>query len=159
MGNEPIKQTYRDVEVIYVESSDHWNFIVNGRERNAESLAKAKEFIDRSLDYERKEKPWKPFAAYHKDYNRDFTPITVTSEADRGYGSARYFWVSRSNPNGSKQRSKESELEIYAATPENEAAIARWRELNAEVDRIEAEKRVLVEGMAKIAPTADATTR
>lgn len=149
MTDEPIKKTYRDVEIVYVERDDKWNFTVNGRERNSDSLTQAKESIDRSLDYERKERPWKAFAAYHQDYNRDFEPVTVTSVADRGYESATYFWISKTK-NGKKKRSKESEFELFAATPENEQKIARWRELDKEIDRLNAERRQLVEGMEHV---------
>lgn len=150
--SDVIRQTYRDVEIVYVERSDRWNFIVNGRERNVESLAKAKESIDRSLDYEHKEKPWKPFAAYWKDYGCDFVPVMVTSEADKRYGSTRYYWISKPGRNGKKERSKESEFELYAVTPENDKAIARWRELDAEIERLSKEQRELTETLAKIAP-------
>jgi hypothetical protein len=148
--NDTITQTYRGVEIVYIESADRWNFIANGRERNAESLAKAKESIDRSLDYERKERPWKPFAAYHKDYGRGFDPVTVTSEADRDYGSDKYFWISKAGKNGRKERSKESEFELYAASVENEQKIARYRELDAEIKRLSSEQRQLVETMTKV---------
>lgn len=150
MSTETIKQIYRDIEIVYVELHDKWNFTVNGRERNSDSLAQAKESIDRSLDYEKKERPWKPFAAYHQDYNRDFEPVTITSVADRGYGSSTYYWISKG-----KKRSKESEHELYAATPENEQRITRWRELDKEVDRLEDEKRQLVAEMEHVkAPEA-----
>lgn len=145
MSTNEIKQTYREVEIVYVESQDKWNFTVNGRERNSDSLAQAKESINRSLDYEKKERPWKPFPAYHQDYNRDFEPVTITSIADKSYGSRTYYWVS----NG-KKRSKESGHELYAATPENEQRITRWRELDKEVDRLEDEKRQLVAGMEHV---------
>lgn len=154
MTDEPIKKTYRDVEIIYVEREDKWNFTVNGRERNSDSLAQAKESIDRSLDYEKKERPWKPFAAYHQDYNRDFEPVTVTSVADKGHGSAAYYWISKVKGRD-KKRSKESEFELFAATPENEQKIARWRELNAEIRRLDSEKRQLVHEMEHVkAPEA-----
>lgn len=150
MSDEPIKKTYRDVEIVYVERDDKWNFTVNGRERNSDSLTQAKESIDRSLDYEKKERPWRPFAAYHKDYNQDFVPVTVTSVADRGYGSSTYYWISKN-----KKRSKESEFELFAATPENEQKIVRWRELGKQIDRLDAEQRKLVEEMERIkAPEA-----
>lgn len=67
MSTEPIKQTYRDIEIVYIESDDRWNFTVNGRERNRESLVKAKESIDRALDNEVKERPWKPFEAWFSE--------------------------------------------------------------------------------------------
>lgn len=154
MTDEPIKKTYRDVEIVYVERNDKWNFTVNGRERNSDSLAQAKESIDRSLDYERKERPWKPFAAYLKKYSGDdFQSVTVTSQADPGrYTSGVYFWVTKG---AKKERSKESIFDLYAVNPENDQKIARWRELNKEIDRLGGEQRKLNEEMEHVkAPEA-----
>lgn len=36
-----ITETYRDVEIVYKETENVWNFTVNGKERNRESLIKA----------------------------------------------------------------------------------------------------------------------
>lgn len=154
--SELIKHTYRDVEIIYVEREDHWNFTVNGRERNLESLAKAKESIDRSLDYERKERPWKPFEAYLQRYSSDdFEKVTITSQAESSrYSGSQSFWVSK-NRNGKKERSKESQHDLYAATAENEQKIARWRELDKEIDARTLEQRTLKEAMESVrAPEA-----
>src|SRR5688572_28389089 len=96
MSNDQIRRAYRDVEITYIEQDDHWNFIVNGRERNAESLVKAKESIDRALDHERKERPWRPFAAYCFRGHSGFDPVMITSQADTGrYSSSRQYWISK----------------------------------------------------------------
>lgn len=152
MANEPIKHTYREVEIVYVESGNVWNFIANGRERNVESLTKAKETIDRSLDYERKERPWKPFAAYfHRSTSEGFMPVTVTSQAEQRYGSGAYYWITSENE-GKKSRHKEHESYLYATTPENEAAIARWQELDVQIEALAKEQQGLVKHMAKAQP-------
>lgn len=139
------------MEIVYVERDDKWNFTVNGRERNLESLAKAKESIDRALNYERKERPWKPFTAYYKRYSGDdFQLVTVTSQADPGrYNSGVYFWISKQDGR-KKERSKESQFDLYAATPENEQRIARWRELDTQIDALSKEQRELQESMTHI---------
>lgn len=157
MSTDTIKQTYRDVEIVYIEREDKWNFTVNGRERNLESLAKAKESIDRSLDYERKEKPWKPFAAYyHRSTSEGFTKVTVTSEADYRYGSGKYYWITADNGR-KKERSKESELFLYAVTPENERRIAKWQELDEQIDRFSKQQKDLVESMDRAQPPTSTT--
>lgn len=157
MSDEPIKKTYRDVEIVYVERDDRWNFTVNGRERNSDSLAQAKESIDRSLDYERKERPWKPFAAYLKKYSGDdFQAVTVTSQADPGrYNTGLYFWVTKGPK---KERSKESAFDLYVVSPENIQKIARWRELDKEIDRLGGEQRKLNEEMERVKAPETAET-
>ena len=144
MSNE-LKQTYRDVEIVYVERDDRWNFTVNGKERNRESLVKAKESIDRALDHERVEKPWEPFAAY-LFRGGELREVKVTSQADTSrYSNSRQYWIAQGG-----KRSKEPECYLYAVTPENEKAIARWRELEAEIDRLSQEQRMLIDGMTKV---------
>lgn len=149
--NELITHVYREIEITYRERDDDWNFMVNGRERSLESLTKAKESIDRALDYEKKERPWKPFTAYLKKYGNDpFVLVTITSQAETSrYSNAVQYWVSQ--PNGKKkERSKESAIDLYAATPENEQAIAKWITLDAEIEALSAQQRQLVEGMAQV---------
>lgn len=141
MSTEQIKQTYRDVEIIYIEREDKWNFTVNGRERNLESLAKAKESIDRALDREVKERPWKPFEAWYEDRygNREYRKVRVTSEADKDYGR-RQFWITREieDRHGRKEqkRSKVAMDYLFAATPENDEKIRRIIELRKEADSL-----------------------
>lgn len=149
MSIEQIKQTYRDVEIVYVERDDRWNFIVNGRERNLESLAKAKESIDRALDREVKERPWKPFEAWYESRygERDYQKVKVTSEADKDYGR-RQFWISKQiEPKyaGDKdhKRSKVQMDYLFAASPENDEKIRRIVELRKEADRLYEQAGVL----------------
>lgn len=141
MTDEPIRKTYRDVEIVYVEGSDKWNFTVNGRERNLETLAKAKESIDRALDREVKEKPWKPFEAWFESRfgNRDFEKVRVTSEADRDYGR-RQFWITRE---AKQRRSKEPMDYLFASTPENEEKINQIIALRQQAEKLYAEAGTL----------------
>lgn len=160
MSTETIKQTYRDVEIVYVERDDKWNFIVNGRERNLESLAKAKESIDRALDREVKEKPWKPFEAWYENRygGREYEKVRVTSEADRDYGR-RQFWITREKDNsyGGKEqkRSKEQIDCLFAVTPENDEKIRQMIELRKQADELYAQASTL---RSKLAPILAETT-
>jgi len=137
-----IIETYRDIEITYRETENVWNFTVNGKERNRESLMKARESIDNALDKEVVEKPWQPFDAYLYRYN-EFILVKVTSEADSLYSSSRQFWVK----NGSK-RSKESELYLYAVNSENDKLLAELRRLDKQINDLEMQRGKM--SMAKI---------
>lgn len=158
MSTEQIKQTYRDVEIIYIERDDKWNFTVNGRERNLESLAKAKESIDRALDKEVKERPWKPFEAWYEERfgSREYQKARVTSEADRDYGQ-RQFWISREiKPKyaGDKdhKREKVGMDYLFAATPENDEKIGQIISLREQAEKLYAEASALKSELAPIQP-------
>lgn len=150
MSTEQPKYTYRDIEIVYIEGSDRWNFTVNGKERNRESLAKAKESIDRALDTEVKERPWKPFEAWYESRfggNRDFKKVTVTSEADKDYGR-RQFWISEKiepkyASDKTTKRSKVSMEYLFAATPENDERIDRIIALREQAEKLYAESRTI----------------
>lgn len=41
-----IKVIHSGIEILYVEGENKWTFTLRGRDRSADSLAKAKEYID-----------------------------------------------------------------------------------------------------------------
>lgn len=131
---EPIKSNYRDVEIIYLEDPNKWRFTVNGRERSTESLAKARESIDRALDDVKKGKAWEPFEAYFcRGYSsNNFRKVKVTSMAETRYGKPD-FWI---NDNG--QRSKESASSLYKVSAKNDALIAELQRLQKESEALAA---------------------
>ena len=55
---KPLVVTYEGIEIAYIEGSNDWRFELRGRSRRAESLSKAKEFIDKEPS---KKKPVEPF--------------------------------------------------------------------------------------------------
>lgn len=160
MSTETIKQTYRDVEIVYVESDDKWNFTVNGRERNLESLAKAKESIDRALDKEVKERPWKPFEAWYTGGygGGDFQKVRVTSEADKDYGR-RQFWISREAENKYNQKEQKRQKVtmdyLFATSPQNDEKIDKIISLREQADKLYAEASTLKGQLAAIEPGND----
>lgn len=160
MSTEQPKYTYRDIEIVYIEGSDRWNFTVNGRERNRESLAKAKASIDNALDNEVKEQPWKPFEAWYENRyggNRDYVKVRVTSEADRDYGR-RQFWISvpvEPKYAGDKD-SKRQKVQIdylFAVTPENDARIEKITALKEEAEKLFNEARTISGQLTPISTT------
>jgi hypothetical protein len=156
MGTELIKHTYRDIEITYIEGNDKWNFTVNGRERNRESLTKAKESIDRALDNEVKERPWQPFEAWYENRysgNRDYEKVRVTSEADRDYGR-RQFWIMREvtdNKGNKEQKRVKVQMDyLFASTPENDQKIRQITELREQANKLYEEAKAVSSKLAPI---------
>jgi hypothetical protein len=153
--SNPIKTTYRETEIIYLEDPNRWRFTANGRERSAESLVKAREAIDRALDEvrEKKQKPWEPFEAYFAKGYRDegFVRVRVTSVAEeRSYSSEPKFWISKPDAKGKPERSKESASSLFKLCAENEALITEMGKLYAERERVDGAIRDARRQMVKI---------
>jgi hypothetical protein len=144
-----VKVTYDGVEITYNESRDRWTFELRGRERSAESLAKAKEAIDKP---EPKEKApfarisayMKSYGDYMKSYGDKFQKVEVTSVAEDDYGTPRV-WTVR---NG--DRRKERADSLYCANAKNESLIAEYEALQTEIKALEEKSRALVNKMETI---------
>ena len=122
MKNTSIKFTHDGTLITYNEQENKWKFTLRGRDRSAESLAKAKEFIDKPLPAE-KAKPFEKIPAWLFKYDGD-TParIDVTGIAEgRGYGGGEYVWI-----NHKGARSKEAvRFSIYPSNPKNDEIVQR----------------------------------
>jgi hypothetical protein len=136
MNDAILKTTYEDIVITYWESDDTWRFELRGRDRKADSLAKAKELIDKPAP---QEKTFKPIEVlFCKGYeNSTFTPATVTSIADAGWRGGTHVWISC---NGS--RSKESTRDLYAVCPENDALIAEIAAIQAKSAELDEQEKV-----------------
>jgi hypothetical protein len=148
-----VTETYRDTVITLREDENVWGFTANGRERTAPSLPKAREYIDNALDGVKsgKVKKWEPFEAWHTERHGRDGKVKVPSEAEKGYGSSRYFWIvgPRNDYRGGveQKREKVSESYLKAATPENDALIAEIQEIDKQrdaLDVLESEKRKLL---------------
>jgi len=134
-----IGETYRDVEVVYLIDENKWRFTVNGRERTAETLSKARESIDRSLSNvsQKKEQAWKPFEVWHRErYGDGFKKVLLTSVAEgrSRWDKSAYAWISN---NG--KRSKEPMSLLFSIDEHNNALVEKIVSLEAEGHRIDIE--------------------
>jgi hypothetical protein len=132
--------TYDGVEIRYEERSDRWKFCLRGRERSADSLAKAKEAIDKPEPKEKK--PFERISAYYqKGWGGGFIKVQITSIAeDSPYGSRTDVWI---NNEGTREKKPASSL--YAITPANEKLIADWTVAETQRKALEQEQRDIVE--------------
>lgn len=145
-----IQETYRDITVTLLEDENKWQFEVNGRERTAPTLPKAREFIDNALDRvaTKKEKPWEPFDAYYNKRwagSSEYELIKVTSVAESPSYRGPSVWVNR---NGKREKQELSDL--YDTSPENQEAIVKIGKLNREIEGLESQINQLKQTLKKI---------
>lgn len=117
--SKPITVVHSDITITYNEGENKWTFTLRGRDRSADSLAKAKEFIDKPLPPE-KAKPFEKIPAWFFRYSSAPKKIEVTGIAEgRGYGGDDKVWISEKGV-----RSKESvRLAIYPQNPKNDQIV------------------------------------
>lgn len=144
MNTNPIQVVHDDVPITYNEGENRWTFTLRGRDRSAESLAKAKEYIDKPLPPE-KAKPFEKIPAWFFPYNDEPQKVVVTGIAEgRWYSSDVTVWITN---NG--KRSKESaRFYIFPQNGTNDALAAQILAARAEISKlresIEESKRQLL---------------
>lgn len=120
--------THRDIEITYDEKDNRWHFELRGRQRSADSLAKAREFIDKPVT-EKEEKPFKPISAWFWDYRDEPHKVIVTSIAEhRGYGYAQA-WIK-----DGKDRGKADARHLFPDTDATAAVITKWTSIRLQRD-------------------------
>lgn len=139
MSDEAMKCTYSDIEISYNEDKDRWDFELRGRRRSAESLAKAKEAIDKEPAEKRKQ-VFPRFTAYRFRYGQEIETVTVTSVADeQGFGGLR-FWIA-----GKNGREKERCTMLFPVNESNDAIIIEMQSIQTQMDALEEKKDALRE--------------
>jgi hypothetical protein len=132
MANQKqLSVTYEDIEIVYDESENVWRFTLRGRERSAESLAKAKEAIDKPVPAD-KAKPFQRVRAIHLNYSNTITLGEVTSIADGPSYRDKEVWFLSSKGD----RSKKSASDIYADSSANMQLVAESQALYKEADAL-----------------------
>lgn len=137
------------IAVEYLEESNKWRFELRGRERNADSLTQAKEWIDKPEPEKKPSKNFKRFEVvccngYSGPLKRNRIVVTVTSIASDRYrddkSNPSAAWVLKSDGERAKQG-------VHSLYPIHETNAKKWEEydkLTEESERIEKEmKRVL----------------
>jgi hypothetical protein len=116
---KPIQVVHDETTITYNESKNRWTFTLRGRDRSAESLAKAKEYIDKPVPAE-KAKPFEKISAWVVDYYRKPVQVEVTGIAERvRYGGEEELWI-KSGTTRSKQRASN----VVPSNPKNDELIA-----------------------------------
>lgn len=144
--DQAIEVKHGDVLITYHEQDDVWRFTLRGRDRSADSLAKAKEFIDKPVPKD-KAKPFEKIPAWWFRYSEPPKPIEVTGIGEhRGYGGGQMVWI-----NHKGTRSKESEaFAIYPRNEKNDALVAEILAKRTEAQRLRDEADELKQKLAPL---------
>jgi hypothetical protein len=134
MSDHP-KTTYCGIEIILNERTEHWHFLLRGKERCSSTLALAKAAIDAPPPANKK--PFTRQRAYRKHYALGWGEVEVTSIADSGYASARMFWVTSHD----KRREKVTNSDLFAKTKANDAKIYQIEVKRAEIETLQEQIR------------------
>lgn len=138
--------THSGIVITYDENENKFKFELRGRQRSAESLAKARETIDKPVT-EKEEKTFKPVECWYKaSYGDEFKKVKVTSVAEAlPYETARNVWISDQGV-----RSKVRSDSIYLITGANNALVERYKKLNDEIAAKAQELRDIVEKLEQL---------
>lgn len=132
------------ITITYEEQSDRWTFELRGRSRSCESLAKAKETIERPV--KEGTKKFERIQAYKMSYGDRPKLVAVTSIAERTrYGGGGYVWISDGG-----QREKVNASRLRAVSPANDAIVANITALRSEADALHEKASELEKGLTAL---------
>lgn len=135
-----IQVVHNDTHITYNEPENKWQFTLRGRDRSAESLAKAKELIDKPVPAG-KAKPFEKIPAWFFGYSDTPKKVEVTGIAEspsyrRGESSV---WIVMDGAR-TKQNVTSS---IYPSSPKNDKIIAQITAKETESEKLHQEAREL----------------
>lgn len=133
---------HEGIAITYDEGRDLFTFELRGRQRTATSIRKAKEAIDAPPPKDKK--PFTRFQAWVNSHWDGWQRVDVTSIGEPTcFGEARDVWVVDKN----KRRTRERQDKIYPCSPHNDALAAQWMDLDAQVKKLEDQKRAIQKRM------------
>lgn len=128
-----ITHTHDDTLITYDENANLWRFTLRGRDRSTDSLAKAKEAIDKPVAT--KTKPFEKIQVWYVGHNSAPEKVEITGHAERSYGSGTWVWI-----NCDGRRSKErAEYTLYPCSDKNNAIAAVMSSKKSEIEKLEKE--------------------
>jgi hypothetical protein len=127
-----MKTQHNGTEIEYDESRNEWLFELRGRSRAAESLTKAKEFIDKPVA-EKDEKPFQRTPAYFWDWNGSPKECEITGVAESPSYSSRteHLWIVCE-----KKRAKQPAEKCFHRNEASAVIVKEWLEIESERARL-----------------------
>lgn len=132
---------YDGITIGYDEDESVFRFILRGRNRKADSLKQAKDFIDKPVPEEVKKTPFEPVEAYYRSgysyrSNDEFELVTVTSLAEDSKYNSVEAWIK----DKSGSRSKVGIHSLYLKTDANFKVIQQMKALDKQEEDIRKQK-------------------
>lgn len=129
--SKPIQVVHSDITITYNEGEDKWQFTLRGRDRSAESLAKAKEYIDKPLPPE-KAKPFEKIPGWFFPYSDKPQKVEITGIAERRYRSEAV-WISISG----KRQKENINYHVYPSNSKNDTLIEEILAAQKEIEKLQ----------------------
>lgn len=135
MSTQVFNVVHSDVTITYDEQQNKWLFTLRGRDRSADSLAKAREFIDKPVPRD-KAKPFQKIPAWFFRYGEPPVKIEITGIAEeRSYSGGERVWIKCK-----RSRSKESvAYAIYPQSTKNDALVQQIITKESQVEKLREE--------------------
>lgn len=147
-----ITTAHNGTEIAYDEGANLWRFTLRGRDRSTDSLAKAREVIDKPVSGE-KAKAFAKFPAWIFLYGDKPEKVEVTGIADvRSYSGSPVVWVKDSEGKRSKQRVS---FGIYECSADNDAKVEQIIAKMEEGSKLDVERRRLKSDLKEIQITRE----
>lgn len=146
---EEVKCEYHGITITYNESTDVWLFTLRGRDRSAETLLKAKEYIDRPVKSTKANTFTRTKVMLRT--GGSFVEGEVTSIAGTGYRGRAEAWVSYT-VEGRAQRAKYFCNDLYPINPVNMSGIERIRAIDEQRAKLNREREAVVAGLKPYVP-------
>lgn len=143
---DTFKVEYKEVEIVYSEENSRFEFELRGKERYSESLAKAKETIDKPVAG----LGGKKFEPVRALFNSSWgvLPGTITSiAAKNGYGRSNEVWFVQDENKG---RSKELLSNMYEESESNLRLCEESKALEKEANSLRRKAEVRRNSMTRI---------
>lgn len=144
---------YENVVIGYIQSENKWVFELRGRERKAESLTQAKEWIDKPEPDAKKKKAFERFEVYlFKPSSWDCNKpeiVTLTSAAEPsqyGHGEITQAWIMKRNG----ERSKEDLRSLFIIAPSNVERLAQYEKLSSQISALTETRKLVYESLEKV---------
>lgn len=122
--SDNITVDYKGVKITYSEPRDRWEFELRGIERSRDTLAKAKEVIDKPPTEKEEGPAFERIQAWRINY-AGIEEVTVTSKQEKSWRADSYWIVDKD-----KRRSTEQGYNLYPRNPHNDALVEQLRKLN-----------------------------
>jgi len=145
VDNTQIVVRHEDIDITYDQEKNVWRLPLRGRERSFESLAKAKEAINRPAP-EGKKSGFAPTQAWLQQGAYDgssWCPTTITAIAEISCGTQRV-WATF--PGG---RRKMRLSDLYLTSTANNALIEKMSELTKQIEALEDTRREMANKMER----------
>ena len=145
--SDTITIQHHGVEIVYLERENRFQAVIRGRERSFESLAKAKEAIDKP-DPQEKE-AFKRAPIWYARYQGTPVEAEVTSLAEKpSYGDGNFFWISSEG-----RRQKEPQRSLFERSESNDAIVKQMAQLDSDIEGLQKKRNKLFEGLKHFKPT------